>query len=296
MQRLVLLFLFLPVFTMSQAQQVIPLPHTQPEPTLWDGPERAYDSSRWNTPVVSNVSKPTLIYYPAINPAPQAPCVVIAPGGGVFALSMQSEGSQIAEWLAERGIASFIVKYRLVPTNGDATEELSQLRNDNDKRVQKIQAVLPYAIEDALSAITHVRQNTAVYGINPNKVGFMGFSAGGLVGFGMIEQWQESNRPDFFCLVYPGTDILAPAPRKDIPPTLFVCAANDPLGIASALTARYKQWLDAGINTGLHMYSKGGHGFGMRTQHLPSDRWIERFHEWADAEGFLSPSPPGNSP
>lgn len=161
------------------------------------------------------------------------------------------------------------------------------LNTDGDQVAVKASKVLPLATKDGLNAIEHVRQHSKELGVDPDKIGFMGFSAGGAVTMSVIYSASKENRPDFIVPVYPWMDIV---PTYEIPsngpPMLIVCATDDPLGLAPASVALYTSWAKKGIPTEMHMYSKGGHGFGMKSQGLPSDSWIERFYEWSIAEGL----------
>ena len=217
--------------------------------------------------------------------------VVVAPGGGMYALSIVNEGTAVAEWLAEKGITAFVLKYRLVPTGDDGTAEV--MTTAPAIVLEKASDLLPYAVTDGLNAIAHVRENAEKYGVNPNKIGFLGFSAGGAVTMGVGYNYSKENRPNFLVPVYPWTDAQPVwAPKEDTPPMLIVCASNDPLGLAKGSVELYSSMLEASKNASLIMYSKGGHGFGMYPQGLPSDTWIERFYDWALSENLIPKSTP----
>lgn len=249
----------------------------------WVGEERQYHSSYWNTPVVSNVSKPTLSVFQADEP--NGTGVIICPGGGLYALSIDSEGRDVAKWLNKRGITAFVLKYRLVPTNGDATAEIAQ---DGENVLKKAGRVLPLAVEDGLNAIRHVRENAGKYQVDPKKIGIIGFSAGGAVTMGVTYSYDQASRPDFIGPIYAWMDVVGEKePPSDAPPLFVLCASDDPLDLAPASVKLYTDWLDKDFPAELHMYSKGGHGFGMRKQNLPSDFWINRFADWLTAQGFI---------
>ncbi|MEM9144099.1 MAG: alpha/beta hydrolase [Bacteroidota bacterium] len=270
---------------LGMAQEMVSLPHNTPKDITWFEDERAYYSKIWDNPVVTNVSKPTLqVFRPG---APNGTAVIVAPGGGLFALSVESEGTAVAEWLIQKGITAFVLKYRLVPTAKDGVQELTE-SNPMDI-VKKAGKLLPYAVADGLTAMAYVRQNASQYGIDPNKIGFMGFSAGGAVTMGVGYSYSPENRPDFIVPVYPWTTVYPPqeAPT-DAPPMLVICATDDPLGLAAGSQELYAKWLEAQKSVGLHMYAKGGHGFGMKKQGLPSDFWIQRFYDWAVAEEIVT--------
>ncbi len=273
------------------SQEVIPLPFDKPSEVRWEGDSKAYYSAIWDTRVVTNVSVPTMQAFLPENPNGTA--VIIAPGGGLYALSIHSEGNDVAQWLNGKGIAAFVLQYRLVPSGEDGVREISELGANNPAGLmENVAAVLPYSIADGLQAIRYVREHAAELGIDPGKIGIMGFSAGGAVTMGVAYKYEAGTRPNFLVPVYPWTTAMPvkEAP-KDAPPMLVVCATDDPLQLAAGSVALYNSWLEAGKAVGLHMYARGGHGFGMKQQGLPADHWIDRFYEWALAEGITSASP-----
>lgn len=276
--------------TRIYAQNIIPIPHETSENTTWVGEEKEYFSDIWQTPVVTNVSVPTMELFQPENP--NGVSVIIAPGGGLYALSIESEGTAVAKWLNKKGITAFVLKYRLVPTGKDGVKEISEEGATNPQRIgERVAPVMPLSIADGLSAIAYVRSNASSLKLDPNKIGFMGFSAGGAVTMGVTYNYGEANRPDFIVPVYPWTTVLPvqPAP-KNAPPMLVICASDDPLGLASGSVELYSSWLKIQKPVGLHMYAKGGHGFGMKKQGLPSDDWIQLFYDWAVAENIVTPS------
>ncbi|MEO1012160.1 MAG: alpha/beta hydrolase [Bacteroidota bacterium] len=273
--------------TFGSAQEIVELPYEVPVDIQWTGGEKAYYSKIWDNPVVTNVPKPSMQVFRPKNP--NGTSVIIAPGGGLYALSIESEGTAVAHWLSQKGITAFVLKYRLVPTGKDGVREISDLAANNPREIGKNAGkLLPYSIADGLAAITHVRQNAKKYAVDPNKIGFMGFSAGGAVTMGISYSYSQENRPDFVVPVYPWTTVYPPkeAP-SDAPPMLVICATDDPLGLAAGSLELYGKWLEAQKPVGLHMYAKGGHGFGMKKQGLPSDDWIQRFYDWAIAEELV---------
>jgi len=151
---------------------------------------------------------------------------------------------------------------------------------------------MPYSVKDGLNALAYVREHASEFGVDPNKIGFMGFSAGGAVTLGVAYNYEAASRPDFLVPVYPWTTAypVGEVP-EDAPPLLVICATDDPLQLAPGSVELYTSWLEAGKPAGLHMYARGGHGFGMKKQGLPSDDWIQRFYEWALAEGITTAAP-----
>ncbi len=277
--------------TLTNAQEIIELSFEMPNGITWEGDEKTYYSEIWKTEVVTNVSKPTMRIFKPSDDTRNGTAVIIAPGGGLYAHSIESEGNQVAEWLNSKGITAFVLKYRLVPTGDDGVAEISDLSKNNPlKLIEEVSGLMPFSIADGLNAISYVRSNAAKLGVDPKRIGFLGFSAGGAVTLGVASYYSEENRPDFLVPVYPWTSAIPlQKPRKDVPPTLIICATDDPLDLAAGSIQLYNSWLSQGLSVGLHMYSKGGHGFGMKKQGLPADDWIMRFYEWSVAEGLTIP-------
>lgn len=273
---------------MGFSQEIIELPNKGSEHIVWEHEEKEYFSKIWQTQVVTNVSKPTMQVFKPKN-TNTGVAVIVAPGGALYAHSINSEGNDVGKWLAEKGITAFVLKYRLVPTGKDGVAEVTELTNTNPQKIgEEVAKVLPLSINDGLNAIAYVRENADKYSINTSKIGFMGFSAGGAVTMGVGYNYTKENRPDFLVPVYAWTEVIeVKEPKKDVPPTLLICATDDPLDLAKGSIALYESLRKSGKSVALHMYAKGGHGFGMRTQNLPSDNWIQRFYEWAIAEEII---------
>ncbi len=266
------------------SQEIIELLHTTQDDVIYEGDEKTYFSKNWNKPVVSNVSTPTLHIYRPSKEINNGTSVIIAPGGGFYALSIDSEGTDVAKWLNEKGITAFVLKYRLVPTkSNDATEEIKTSYDET-----KVKKVVPLSVEDGLTALNYVRTNAETLNINPNKIGFMGFSAGGTVTMGVTYNYNKNNKPNFIVPIYPWVSVLIKKETpQDAPPMFIACASND--GLALSNVDLYKDWINAGKIAELHMYAKGGHGFGMVKNNLPTDNWIQRFYEWTIAEKITEP-------
>jgi acetyl esterase/lipase len=274
----------------ASAQQVIRLsPVAEPGSVKWTHQEREYFSPIFNTQVVTNVSQPTLTVYAAAPETANGTAVVIAPGGGFHALSINSEGIDVAKWLNAKGVTAFVLKYRLAPTGEDGVKEFVAKFADRKKLEEDMAAVVPLAIADGLAAVSYVRKHAAEFGISPTRIGLMGFSAGGTVAAAAAFNNTAENRPDFFAPIYaymaPIKDAAVP---KDAAPMFITAATNDDLAPDSINL--YSKWRAAGKSVELHLYSKGGHGFGMKKQNLPSDQWIDRFGEWLQVQGLLKPS------
>lgn len=273
----------------SYAQEVVALPYEKMEGVEYKNLEKQYYSPDWGKQVVTNVSKPTLLIYQPSEDKRNGTSVIVAPGGGLYGLSINSEGIDVANWLVAKGVTVFVLKYRLVPTGEDGVAEIQELgATDPAQLFKTVSKVMPYSIQDGLNAVEYVRKNATKYGVESNKIGFMGFSAGGAVTMGVAYNCDASNQPDFLVPVYPWTTAMpVKEPSSDASPMLIVCASDDPLGLATGSIELYSAWSQKKLNVALHMYSKGGHGFGMVRNGFPSDYWIDRFYEWAIVEKFI---------
>jgi acetyl esterase/lipase len=274
--------------TGALAQDVIqlysgPAPGSPPA----DYPEKEYFSKVWNTEVVTNVTRPTLLVFKPTGGTHSNSAAVICPGGGFMALSIASEGAELAKWLAARGMTSFVLKYRLAHTGEDATEEFTTLFQ-NHQLMGTIGPVIPMSIADGLAAVAYVRKHAAEWGLSPDRVGIIGFSAGGSVAAGVALRYQPDGRPAFVAPIYPATDMFKnDAVPADAPPMFIAAATDDNLGLAPDSISLYEKWTGAHKSVELHMYAAGGHGFGMRKHGHPVDTWIDRLSDWLEAEGFL---------
>jgi acetyl esterase/lipase len=276
--------------TRVAAQDVIPLPTgTTPGSTPENYPEKEYFSKAWNTEVVANVTKPSLTVF---KPAPElrnGTAVVVCPGGGFMALSINSEGNDVAKYLAAKGVTAFVLKYRIAHTGEDATQEFMTLyASDRQKFRELVDKVIPQSIADGLAAVTYVRQHASDWGVSPDRVGIIGFSAGGTVSAGVAFGYAPEGKPAFVGLIYAAGGRFKDSPvPADAPPVFVAAATDDNLGLAPDSIALYEKWLSAHKPAELHMYAKGGHGFGMRKQSLPTDHWIDRFTDWMELQGWL---------
>ncbi|QHT65460.1 alpha/beta hydrolase fold domain-containing protein [Rhodocytophaga rosea] len=300
MRPLILLCLLLNwVLTDIQAQQkVIPLyPGKAPGSESWTWQEKELFHQPYQSKLVYNVSQPTLTAYLPPAATANGTAVIVAPGGAFHILSIESEGIQVAKWLNSKGVAAFVLKYRLVRSlTDDPVAELAPKMRDF-KKLDEINApVVELAIADGLKAIEYVRSHADDYGVNPKRIGIMGFSAGGTVTMGTVFNSTSANRPNFAAPIYAYMNALKNQTIPADAPPLFICAStDDQLGMASHSTNLYNAWIGAKKIAELHMYEKGGHGFGMRKQDLPVDSWIDRFGEWLELQGLLWPEKPSGT-
>ncbi len=292
MKRVLLFILVLAqcfVFQNGFAQQVIALYNGKaPGSEKWNWSEREISADIGR--IIMDVSTPSLT---AFLPAkPNGTAIIVAPGGAFHILAFDLEGTEVARRLNEKGITAFVLKYRVVhddpahPENG--LRKLMETKNF--KRLDSINApVVPLAMQDGLTAVKYVRSHAAEYKIDPTKIGFMGFSAGGTVTMSVVYNATDANRPNFVAPIYAyeGAIIGSAVPSAKTP--IFIAAASDDdLGLASHSVHIYSKWFDANQPAELHMYESGKHGFGTKKQNLPVDSWMERFYDWLITHSLMS--------
>ncbi len=254
---------------------------------LWPGV--APGSENWNykeviakeTPigtVVLNVVTPTLTAYLPDKSKATGTGVIIAPGGAFVALAIDLEGNNVARWLQERGIAAFVLKYRLLEKKSEGLPT-----NMNMDEAGK------FGIADGIQAIKVVRQHATEWGVAPDKIGFIGFSAGAMVSSGNLLQPDETARPNFSAMIYGGPFGVMPAIPAKLPPMFLAWAQDDPL-VLDPVVKFYDALRSAGHKPELHIYNAGGHGFGMKKQGTSSDHWIDDYYNWVVAQGFAKKS------
>jgi acetyl esterase/lipase len=232
--------------------------------------------------IARNIAKPRLLAYLPTPSVASGTAVIICPGGAFNFLSIELEGKDVARWLCARGIAAFVLKYRVAQTAARDEDFITQL----EERFTKLMSLMELmqqtellAIADGLQAIKVVRRRAAEWGVAPERIGIMGFSTGGVIAIGTAMQYDEESRPNFAAPIYPAFSGMAVTVPADAPPLFLLAASDDPMAVGTSLPL-YSSWKDAGRPVELHLYAQGGHGFGMKKQGLPSDQWIDRFGDW----------------
>jgi acetyl esterase/lipase len=339
---------------------------------------------------VRNVTIPGLSVYAAPRELANGTAAIVAPGGGFTSEAWEKEGTLMAEWLQQRGVTAFVLKYRLTPQAAGATggrgavpalqvpgaspgqqnalsalaqatanlanaattartalsqaslvtpvnqtelqakaqalgaaeQALAAARAEGFARLQAgadklgtdlVQALVQsqggrgaaarggavggaagglnvqaLAVADGQQAMRYVKANAATWAIDPTRIGFVGFSAGGYIALKLAVEHDAETRPAFVGAVYAccaGSEVEAPA---DAPPLFLASAFDD--GISFAVHAGLlKSWKAVAKPVEIHMYATGGHGFGMAKRGLPNDAWIERFGEWMRTQKLMQP-------
>lgn len=294
--------LLLSLLLLSQitlAQRVIKLSDGKPKGSEnWTWSEQVSTKNMFNTEVVYNVSEPTITAYLPAKEAANGTAIVVAPGGAFHTLSINSEGVDVAKWLNSKGIAAFVLKYRVVHSlTDDPVKELMPKMADFKKLDEENAPVVPLAMADGLTAVKYVRDHAKEMNIDPQKIGFMGFSAGGTLTMSVVYNATDENRPNFVAPIYAYEPAVIGSTIPTAKTPIFVAVAgDDQLKMMPMSISMYRKWFDAGQPAELHIYEKGGHGFGMRKQNLPADSWYERFGDWLKFQGFMKTPTPPSSP
>jgi acetyl esterase/lipase len=234
--------------------------------------------------IVRNVSDATLTAY--VPDKPNGTAVIVAPGGAFHILSIENEGEAVAKWLNGQGVTAFVLKYRLLETGADFPIQMMRYLSNLGSLRTAVEPLRPLATADGEEAVEWVRKNAGRYGIKPNRIGLMGFSAGGAVTVWTVTANKPASRPDFAIAIYPGLlpDTIA-VPKKA--PPLFVAVAEDDK-IAYDDSARLAvAWTKAGASSTIVTYKSGGHGFGMKKSGKASDAWTGAMADWMRAQGLV---------
>jgi acetyl esterase/lipase len=241
---------------------------------------------------LTNVSKPTLSVFRPAKDQDTGAAVLICPGGGYNILAWDLEGEEVAAWLNTLGVTGIVLKYR-VPRRPDQVKDKPPLG----------------PLQDAQRALSLVRGKARDWGLDPKRIGILGFSAGGHLAAAAATNFREraypaidevdqvSCRPDFAVLVYPAylvakdKDELAPDIRvsAETPPTFFAHAADDPIKPDNSVQM-FLALRRAKVPAELHVYASGGHGFGLRPSAHPCSAWPQRCADWLRDQGVLKPA------
>lgn len=293
MMRCLFIILLMPFSTYTFSQTVIPLYKDSIPNSRQARDEERKDEE--NPELIHDVQKPSLLLF--LPKKPNGKAVLICPGGGYQVLAMAHEGTEVAKKFNEWGITAFVLKYRIPNTKWMIDPATGPL-------------------QDVQQAFIMIRENAAKWKVDPAKLGIMGFSAGGHLASTAATHYQHalvtnrnntSVRPDFQILVYPVIsfrDSLAHKGSRDAllgkdtsavtieeysnetkvdagsPPCLLIHAADDDAVVAENSIAYYHALLKHKVHVEMHIYQKGGHGFGMHKQNTTVDGWIEAVHVW----------------
>jgi acetyl esterase/lipase len=257
-----------------------------PWPANWPGllGTPVQEVAQQNGGVLYNITEPSYTAYLPDAARNTRTAVVIAPGGGFRQLSIDSEGNRVAIWLAERGIAAFVVKYRLVQQAGPQFSMMARMQEI------PIDVSGQPAVEDTRRTIALVRQKAAEYAIDPTRLVAIGFSAGAhAVSIPAFDE-NVAARPNYVAPIYGGPfGGIPPMPAADAPnalPPLFLAMAQDDPLVADEVRNFYAELFAKGYRPELHLYRSGGHGFGMNQTRHTSDHFIDQFYAWMRVQGL----------
>ncbi len=242
---------------------------------------------QWGDPFVRNVSRATLTPFLPDPAKANGAAVIVAPGGAFRILSMGNEGWEVAQALNERGVAAFVLKYRLLPTAPEWAEfdKGNPLTAPPPASAKAAPPRSPVAmpLEDATAAFKLVRSRAKEWNIDPNRIGMMGFSAGAGTTMAATLQSKE-NKPAFIAPIYGSLRTVEVPP--DAPPMFIALAADDPL-FANDEYGLITAWKKAGRPVEFHLYQNGGHGFGLGNPGKTSTGWFPQFMLWLEMNGML---------
>ena len=290
-----------PVFT-----QMDPPPPLPGETRLWPGEAAIGTGEAWSgggVTIVRNVTVPTLTpFLPEPDKATGAG-VIIAPGGAFFLLAIDHEGWALARWLQSQGIAAFVLKYRIRPTPASPeafAAEMPRLTPPPSPPGQAAGGALPpvmrdavtMATDDAQQAMRMVKARAAEWNVDPDRVGFLGFSAGAMTSLSLAVRNDPETRPAFVAPIY-GRVNTPDYEVPDAPPPMFAAMAADDELFGTTDFGLIPAWQAQGGDVEFHLYDKGAHGFGFPGRPGTTTlHWGEAFVGWMKARGLLEDAKP----
>lgn len=281
MERMISIRIVLPVALAARAFAQVPSPAREiplyagvaPGSENWHYDERSAGTA--DKPQAQNIVRPVLLYYPAESSRAVGTATIVAPGGGFRTLMMSYEGVDVAKRLNQMGVDAFVLKYRTtyVAPAGAATPD-----------PQAGQNVRAMSDADGQQAVRLLRQHAAEYGVLPDRIGMIGFSAGGGVLLSAV-YGPADGRPDFAVPVY-AAGASSNAPPAGAPPLFIAVAADDKsVGYQGSIDL-FGAWIKAGVPAELHVFQTGQHGFGKKGG--GADHYLDRLEEWLKLNGLLS--------
>jgi len=206
---------------------------------------------------IRKITSPTMLVYPA--PRPSGTGIIVIPGGGLTHLSIDKEGTACAEWLNTIGVTAFVLKHRVTFSTFD-----------DGMRI---------AGDDTTLAVRLAKRSAAEWKLDPARIGLMGFSSGGKLAIVAATSANPASRPAFAAAIYPSASDEFTMP-SGAPPLFLTVAHDDQTGIMEDTLRVYAAWRKARVPAELHIFWKGGHGFGMRKRGNPIDAWPDRLADW----------------
>ena len=286
----IILTVCLSILTNIVAQKIIPLYEGKASGSEnWTWSEKVFTVPQVNERIVYNVSAPPLTVYLPDSLAANGTAVIVAPGGAFHILSYDNEGVEVAKWFNSKGIAAFVLKYRVAHMDTDNPLKDMMVKMSDFKKLDKEnEPIIPLAMQDGLTAVKYVRSHAKEMHIDTHRIGFMGFSAGATLTMSVVYNATAENRPNFVAPIYAYANaIIGSTPPAVRTPIFIAVAGDDQLGFTTHSIDIYKKWFVAKQPAELHIYERGGHGFGMHKTGITTDAWVDQFGLWLKMQGYL---------
>jgi acetyl esterase/lipase len=252
-------------------------------PEVWT---KAMGREAW----VRNITQPTLTPYLPKKGKGNGAAVLVIPGGGFQFVSISNEGWPVAQWLADHGVAAFVLKYRVEHTaDSEAEFQKAMMARFTAPRTAapptpEMTAAIEIARADAQTALRMIRGNATKWGVDPKRVGMLGFSAGAMTTMATTLANAPDARPDFIAPIY---GFMLPVTPPPSPQPMFAALASDDPLFGDQGFGLIESWKKAGGSVELHFYQGGSHGFGAQKKGTTSDLWFDEYMAWMKAKGFL---------
>jgi acetyl esterase/lipase len=252
-------------------------------PEVWT---KAMGREAW----VRNITQPTLTPYLPKKGKGNGAAVLVIPGGGFQFVSISNEGWPVAQWLADHGVAAFVLKYRVEHTaDSEAEFQKAMMARFTAPRTaapptSEMTAAIEIASADAQTALRMIRGNATKWGVDPKRVGMLGFSAGAMTTMATTLANAPDARPDFIAPIY---GFMLPVTPPPSPQPMFAALASDDPLFGDQGFGLIESWKKAGGSVELHFYQGGSHGFGAQKKGTTSDLWFDEYMAWMKAKGFL---------
>jgi len=264
------------------AKEISLYPGVAPGSENWNYPERAGGTA--DSPQAQNVVRPVLLYYPAEKENAASTAMIVAPGGAFRTLMMSYEGVDVAKRLNQMGVDAFVLKYRTTYVDPAAPAQAATGRGPATSGPQAGQNVREMAGEDGRQAVRLVRQRASEFGVLPNRIGIIGYSAGGAVLLATVYGPADS-RPDFAAPIYAPVANPTPPPPGGSPLFIAVAADDQAVGYQGSIDL-FGAWRKAGLPAELHVFQGGRHGFVVKGS--GADHYLDRVEEWLKLNGWLT--------
>lgn len=265
----------------APAREIPLYPGVAPGSENWHYIERAAGTPE--KPQAQNIVRPVLLYYPAESSRAMGTAMIVAPGGGFRTLMMSYEGVDVAMRLNQMGVDAFVLKYRTTWVDPTATAT-SPSAAPNPQAGQNVREM---SDADGQQAVRILRQRAAEFGVHADRIGMIGYSAGGGVLLSAV-YGPADGRPDFAAPIY-ASDASSHPPPGGAPPLFIAVAADDKsVGYQGSIDL-FGAWIKAGVPAELHVFQTGQHGFGKKGG--GADHYLDRLEEWMKVNGLLTKTP-----